>query len=75
LYLEGNADLWPKGNLLPKPGKLIIHVGPVHPPADIKTVFAAYKAWVMTINPDAFPAANEDQTPGEASNDDPTFEA
>lgn len=75
LYLEGNADLWPKGNLLPKPGKLIIHVGPVHPPADIKTVYAAYKAWVMTINPDAFPAANEEPSPGEASNDDPTFEA
>jgi 1-acyl-sn-glycerol-3-phosphate acyltransferase len=77
LYIEGNADLWPKGNLLPKPGKLVINVGPVHPPADIKTVYAAYKSWVMTINPDAFPVVAETATtaPEEASNDDPTFEA
>jgi 1-acyl-sn-glycerol-3-phosphate acyltransferase len=75
LYIEGNADLWPKGNLLPKPGKLVIHVGPVHPPADIKTVFAAYKAWVMTIHPDAFSANPQDQVLEEVSHDDPTFEA
>lgn len=74
LYIEGNADLWPKGNLLPKPGKLVINVGPVHPPADIKTIYAAYKSWVMTINPDAFPVS-ADSAPGEASHDDPTFEA
>lgn len=54
IYLNGNAELWPKGKLLPRPGKLDIHVGPVHPPGDIKTVYAAYKAWVMTINPLAF---------------------
>jgi 1-acyl-sn-glycerol-3-phosphate acyltransferase len=54
LYIDGNANLWPKGNLLPKPGKIVIHVGPVHPPSDIKTVSAAYKAWVMTFNPEAF---------------------
>lgn len=54
LYIDGNANLWPKGNLLPKPGKIVIHVGPVHPPGDIKTVYDAYKAWVMTINPNAF---------------------
>jgi 1-acyl-sn-glycerol-3-phosphate acyltransferase len=54
LYIEGNADLWPKGKLFPRPGKITIHVGPVHPPTDIKTVFAAYKKWVQTINPEAF---------------------
>jgi len=54
LYIEGNANLWPKGKLLPKPGKLVINVGPVHPPGDIKTVYEAYKTWVTTINPDAF---------------------
>lgn len=54
LYIEGNADLWPKGNFMPKPGKLVIHVGPVHPPGDIKIVYAAYKEWVMTINREAF---------------------
>lgn len=76
LYLEGNSNLWPKGNLLPKPGKLVIHVGPVHPPSDIKTMYAAYKAWVMTINPQAFTQSpQEAQETVEASHDDPTFEA
>jgi len=75
LYIEGNANLWPKGNLLPKPGKLVINVGPVHPAADIKTIFAAYKAWVMTINPDAFSTSNAEVAPAEDQNDDPTFEA
>ncbi len=54
LYIDGNANLWPKGKLLPKPGKIVLHVGPVHPPCDIKTVYAAYRAWVITINPNAF---------------------
>jgi 1-acyl-sn-glycerol-3-phosphate acyltransferase len=54
LYLEGNLDLWPKGNFFAKPGKLVIHVGPVHPPGPIEEVFAGYKAWVDTIIPDAF---------------------
>lgn len=61
LYIEGNADLWPKGNFMPKPGKLTIHVGPVHPPDDIKKVYAAYKEWVLTINREAF----SEQTKGE----------
>lgn len=69
LYIEGNANLWPKGNLLPKPGKLVINVGPVHPPGDIKTVYAAYKNWVMAINPEAFSEQPEE------NNDDSTFEA
>lgn len=69
LYIEGNADLWPKGKLFPKPGKVVIHVGPVHPPGDIKTVYAAYKDWVITINPDAFVDEQEE------SHDDTSLEA
>ena len=54
-YLEGVMELWPKGQPIPKPGKLTLHVGPVHPPGPIDQVYTAYKAWVMTINPNAFP--------------------
>jgi 1-acyl-sn-glycerol-3-phosphate acyltransferase len=59
LYLQGNSELMPKGQLLPLPGKLIIHVGPVHQPGPIDQVFGAYKDWVQTINPQAF-ASTED---------------
>lgn len=55
-YLDGVMELWPKGQLLPRPGKLILHVGPVYPPGPIQEMYAAYKSWVLTINPDAFPA-------------------
>jgi 1-acyl-sn-glycerol-3-phosphate acyltransferase len=54
LYLEGNSELWPKGSLLPKPGKLTIHLGPVHPPAKIEDVYTNYRAWVTSVNPNAF---------------------
>lgn len=54
LYVDGNTRLWPKGAFFAKPGKLEIHVGPVHPPAPIEDVYAAYKTWVKTINPEAF---------------------
>jgi 1-acyl-sn-glycerol-3-phosphate acyltransferase len=55
-FLEGNAELWPKGRIFAVPGKLVLHVGPVHPPGPIEEVYAAYKKWALTINPDAFPA-------------------
>ena len=58
LYLEGNNDLWPKGRLIPFPGRLVLHVGPVHPPAPIEDIYGSYKEWVLTINPDAY-AKNE----------------
>ena len=58
-YLEGNLDLWPKGQFFAKPGKLVLHVGPVHPPAPIQQVYTAYKSWVLTINPDAFVVKDE----------------
>lgn len=54
-YLEGVMDLWPKGQIFAKPGKLTLHVGPVHPPAPIDEVYKAYRKWVETINPEAFP--------------------
>lgn len=65
LYLEGNNDLWPKGRLLPLPGVLKIHVGPVHPPAPIDELYEAYREWVIKINPKAYrpedlPAPEED---------------
>ena len=43
----------PKGSW-PRPGKLIIHVGPVQPPAPIDEVDKNYRAWVETINPNAY---------------------
>ncbi len=50
LYIEGNLDLWPKGAFFAKPGKLTIHVGPVHPPASIDIVYDAYRRWLESIN-------------------------
>jgi len=54
LYIEGNSGLWPKGRIFAKPGKLVLHVGPVQPPAPIDIIFANYRKWVETINPKAF---------------------
>jgi len=54
LYLEGNGELWPKGAIFAKPGKLIIHVGPVKQPAPIEEIYADYRKWVTNINPHAF---------------------
>ena len=56
LYLEGNNELWPKGRLIPLPGHLKVHVGPVHPPAPIDELYEAYRKWVLTINPNAYRA-------------------
>lgn len=53
LYIDGNAKLWPKGSWWAKPGKLIIHVGPVHPPGPIEDVYEAYKKWVISVAPNA----------------------
>ena len=54
LYLEGNADLWPKSWFFAKPGKLTIHVGPVQQPASINEIYQNYRSWVNSINPQAF---------------------
>jgi len=58
LYLDGTTDLWPKGQIFAKPGKLTLHIGPVHPPAPIELIYEHYRDWVMRINPNAF--KNED---------------
>ncbi len=50
LYIDGNKDLWPKGRLIPLPGRLRIFVGPVHPPAPIDQVHSAYTDWVKSLN-------------------------
>ncbi len=54
LYIDGNSRLWPKSARWARPGKLVIHVGPVHPPGPIEEVYGKYKKWVTGINPDAF---------------------
>ncbi len=61
LYLEGNAKLWPKGAIFAKPGKLTIHVGPVHEPGPIEIVYKDFRTWVESINPDAFSDAPTDE--------------
>ncbi len=55
VYLEGATDLWPKGRFFAKPGKLTLHIGPVHPPAQIDLIYERYREFVMRINPYAFP--------------------
>lgn len=60
-YLEGVMELWPKGQPFAKPGKLTLHVGPVHPPAPIEEVQRAYREWVVNINPNAFDTDKEPQ--------------
>lgn len=50
LYIKGNNDLWPKGRLLPMPGKLTIYVGPVHPPAPADILYNSYTSWVRSVD-------------------------
>ncbi len=54
LYIEGNTTLWPKGHFMPKPGKLVVHIGPVQRPAGIEEIDQNYRNWVKTINPNAY---------------------
>ena len=60
LYIDGNAELWPKGQFFAKPGVLTIHVGPVHPPSPIELIYEHYRDWVLKINPNAFKADDTD---------------
>lgn len=62
LYIEGNKDLWPKGKLIPHPGSLTIHIGPVQEPADIEEIDKNYRDWVLTINPDAYKDSVTEET-------------
>ena len=52
LYVDGNSKLWPKGQLIPSPGKLTLHVGPVESPGSQDVLFEKYLKWVRTIQPD-----------------------
>lgn len=63
LYIKGNSELWPKGWIFAKPGKLTIHVGPVHPPGPIDKVYESYLAWAKTVDPHI-------QTVGDTHHDD-----
>lgn len=54
LYIEGNESLWPKGQWIPSPGVLRIHIGPVLPPTPVDELYNAYKDWVTKINPKAY---------------------
>ena len=36
LYIDGNRRLWPKGAIFARPGKLIVHIGPVQQPTQIE---------------------------------------
>ncbi len=55
LYIDGNRRLWPKGALFAKPGKLIVHVGPVQAPSKIEEVYKNYLTWVKSIDPSVVP--------------------
>jgi len=59
LYLEGNSALMPKGSVVPRPGKLTVHIGAVHKPAPIEEINKHYRQWVTEINPNAYkPTSN-----------------
>lgn len=55
LFIEGNSKLWPKGAIFAKPGKLTVHIGPVHPPSSIEEIQKSYLAWVKTIDTSVLP--------------------
>ncbi len=77
LYLEGNSALWPKGRLVPFPGVLKVHIGPVHPPAPIDELYGAYRKWVETIDPNAYPPTStrgSSPNAGEKNNPDEDLE-
>jgi len=67
LFIDGNSRLWPKGAIFAKPGKLTIHVGPVHPPAPIDEIYKSYRKWAISIAPEAFELA---ETPEWNQNND-----
>ena len=58
IYLQGAAELMPKGSL-PGMGRVQLYVGPVQQPAAIEEIDKNYKEWVLTINPKAY---REDST-------------
>lgn len=55
LYIDGNRRLWPKGAIFARPGKLIVHIGPVQQPTQIEEIYMNYLNWVKTIDPSVVP--------------------
>jgi 1-acyl-sn-glycerol-3-phosphate acyltransferase len=49
IYIAGNTDLWPKGRLIPKPGKLNIFIGPVIPPGPVEDIHQQFITWVKSL--------------------------
>ncbi len=49
LYLDGTIPLWPKGRLVPKPGRLHLHLGPIVPPGPIEEIQEKYTKWSQSI--------------------------
>lgn len=47
LYLEGCDKLFPKGSAFPRPGNMTVHIGPVHSPCEINTLFSEYQKWIV----------------------------
>lgn len=74
VFLDGNIDLWPKGNFFSKPGKMKLHVGPVHPPSPIGLIQTHYFDWVRTIDPTAVPTREEDVEDLEAADDEASYD-
>lgn len=59
LYLDGNTNLWPKGQFFAKPGQMKIFVGPVCPPGKIDEIYTKYTNWLDTIKDQMdFPPTN-----------------
>jgi 1-acyl-sn-glycerol-3-phosphate acyltransferase len=71
LFIEGNSRLWPKGAIFAKPGRLVVHVGPVHPPAPVDQVYQAYRNWAIKISPEAFDMAETPQWKQPDNTEDP----
>ena len=67
LYIEGNNALMPKGRFMPLPGKLIVHVGAVHPPGPVQQIYDDYRTWVTSINPAAYKSEPVETEPVEES--------
>ena len=68
LYLENAYELWPRGAGFARPGRMRVHVGPVHPPAGIDEINRAYRAWASQISPKSF---ERDMTPLTTAGDSP----
>ena len=78
LYIDGNRRLWPKGAIFARPGKLIVHIGPVQPPTQFEEVYMNYLNWVKTIDPSVVPEhlidEDFDENSGHKKDEDKTLQ-